>query len=368
MGGQFKIKELLERKLLTPAYVLMISGLLIRSVALVISVAVPYATWPIFLRLAIELFAALGMVGAADMILSFAAGTWAQLDMQIDAVMGSPDYVPNPRLNREKFDQQSRLLNERRDRVLGGLKREKGKERVAVFFCGGVTVSYGLLFGLTVMTAANPVAIAVEVIGVAMIPFATWYLSAQYKGETVSPETTAKGLALASVDGRLQAAKDRFASGGETVEDVKLLATATEGSAYHQRLVRALRKPDTSVKYLTLPEVYAAIGAISNSERASARRLVRKAGMAEAHGVIYDDETKAWLTPRQAVFDIFPRLLGGEHRRTRANIPEQSASAAQVAPGVPRTFASTSEHITSTLRTSPEYRADYGSAAALAEE
>lgn len=306
-----RIKSLIERRLLTPAYVGMVAGLLIRSIALVLSIATPYASWPVLVRLVIEGCAAVGMVGCADIVLSVASAATAAIDRQIDAARNSPEYMPNPRLSPSRYEQAKAALEARRALVLAGLARERRKEWVAVLFSAGVTVSYGVLFGLTVMSHASPITIGVEVVGVAAIPFVTWYLSAQYREEQPAPEEHAKGLALLAVDQRLHSARARLASGEETDSDISLLEVGTEASVYHNRLVRALRRPAESGGYLTTPQLYQLLGVTDSSGQASIRRIVRKAGDNRQYGVIRDTKTDAWLTPRAAVIDLFPQFIGG---------------------------------------------------------
>lgn len=324
-----RIKSLIERRLLTPAYVGMLAGLLVRSVALVLSVAIPYGTWPMLVKILIEGAAALGMIGCADIVLSAASASAAAIDRQIDSVRNRPDYQPNPRLAKERYEQVKAALDAKRDLVLAGLGRERRKEWGAVLFCGAVTVSYGVLFGVTVLAAANWITVAVEVIGVATIPFVTWYISAQYKEEQAAPEEHAKSLSLMAVDQRLQAAHGHLASGAETPEDLALLDVATEASHYHNRLVRALRRPDRGVRYLTTPELYSLFGVSDSSGQAAIRRAVRKAGETHQHGVTRDAQTDAWLTPASALLDLFPGFIGTAGTTTRTQRTRASAAAMQ---------------------------------------
>lgn len=356
-----RIKTLIEQKLLTPAYVGMLAGLLVRSIALVLSVAIPYGTWPLLLKVFIEGCAAVGMVACADIVLSTASAATAALERQIESVRNSPDYQANPRLSPARYAQAQAALDARRELVTTGLRNERRREWAAVLFCGGITVGYGVLFGATVLAEASWVTVAVEIIGVASIPFITWYISAQYKEETAAPEERAKALSLLAVDQRLQTAHARFAAGDETDADIGLLDVATASSRYHNKMIRALRRPDDKEKYLTTPELYALLGIVDSSGQSSIRRIVRKAGENGEHGVTRDASSEAWLTPRAHIVDLFPQFLGGANaasaRRTRtstrrtsqlasatpdAELSEQGSGAARTlsepgtaAPGVP---------------------------------
>lgn len=344
-----RIKSLIERRLLTPAYVGMVAGLLIRSIALVLSIATPYGSWPVLVRLIIEGCAAVGMVGCADIVLSVASAAHAAIDRQIDAARNSPEYTPNPRLSPARYEQTKQALEARRALVLAGLMRERRKEWVAVLFSAGVTVSYGVLFGLTVMSHASPITIGVEVVGVAAIPFVTWYLSAQYREEQPAPEEHAKGLALLAIDQRLHAAHTRLSTGAETESDISLLEVGTEASVYHNRLVRALRRPAESAGYLTTPQLYQLLGVTDSSGQASIRRIVRKAGDAQQYGVIRDTKKDAWLTPKSAVVELFPQFIG---QGTKASAGRTPASARRATnPPQSSRIAQTGEQGSNSVRT-----------------
>lgn len=323
------IKHFVEKVLLKPAYATMLAGLLVRSVALVLTVAIPYETWPLLVKILIEAFAALGMVVCADIILSVSAASSAAKDRQIDAVRNSSDYLPSPRLSKEKYDRMRAILELRQKTVLSGLTRERQKELFMVLFCGFITTMYGVLFAATVLSKANWISIIVEIVGVAGIPAFTWYLSAQYREEEdAQPEETAKALALSSVDDRLGAAKERFKTGDETNEDLNLMERATEGNPYHMKLVKALRKPDKGVVYLTTPQVYEFFGAADSSKQATIRRIIRKAGQDNKYGVIQNAETGEWLSPKSSLVELFPRFFNpdagtaiGRHRPSRKRTP-----------------------------------------------
>ncbi len=313
------------RKILKPAYLGMLAGLLVRSVALVLSVGIPYDTWPVVLRIIIEGVAALGMVACADIVLGVASASKAQLDRQITSENNSLEYQPNPRLAKDRYAQMKEVLDARRAQVVAGLEREAVKERNAIIFGAFVTISYGILFGVMILARASWIAVCVEVIGVATIPFVTWYLSAQYKEPQASPDERAKGISLMAVDARLKTAHGHFGEGAETVEDLNLLDVATKDSPLHNRLVRALRKQDASVKYLTTPELYTLFGVTDSSGQATIRRIVRKSGENQLHGVTTDSHTGAWLTPESSIVAMFPRFIGlnasASIRSPRTSIP-----------------------------------------------
>lgn len=307
MSNSNKLKRLIEKRILMPAYVGMITGLIVRSVALVLSTAVSYDTWPIIIRIAVEAMAALGMVGCADVVLSVSSASAAALDRQIAITRTSPQYTPNPRLKKEKYQQEKELMDHRRALAISGLEQEKTKEQRAIGFCATVTVVYGVLFAVTTMKNTNIVTILTEIVGIAAIPFITWYLSAQYKeDEDAKPEETAKATALAVVDDKLQGVRERFRNGTETPQDVSLMDAATESFDYQNRLVKRLAARQAGVKYYTTPQIYAYFGAEDASTQATIRRIIREAGKRGDYGVIWDDEKGAWLTPSVALDEMFP--------------------------------------------------------------
>lgn len=310
MAGN-RIKGLIERHLLAPAYFLMILGLLIRSVALVLSVAIPYGSWPIVIRILVEGFAAFGMVGCADIALSAASSSAAKLEHQLDALRASVEFMPNARLSGDRYQREKERLDAQRERAAAGLSRELVKEHWAMGGTGSITVLYGILFALTVLNQASLIAVAIEVVGVAAIPFITWYFSAQYKEETAAPEESAKSLALASVDNRLGASKERLGKGEETTADLDLLEAAMVDSPYHKKLVGALRRPDTRVVYVSTPDIYKLFGVRDSSGQATIRRIVRKAGETHQHGVIADPQSGGWRTPKSSLIEMFPQYIGG---------------------------------------------------------
>lgn len=352
------------RKLLKPAYIGMLAGLLVRSVALVVSVGFPYESWPLALKLIIEAVAALGMVACADIVLGVASARKAQLERQMGSERNSPEYQPNPRLSKERFAQQKDMLDARLEKALKGLSDEASKEFAAILFCGGVTIAYGVLFGLMILARASWIAVAVEVIGVGSIPFITWYLSAQYREPQAAPDERAKGISLMAVDQRLKVAHDHFGQGAETPEDLNLLDVATKDSPLHNRLVKALHKPDTSVKYLTTPEIYQLFGITDSSGQASIRRKVRKAGEAQLHGVTTDPQSGAWLTPESSIVRMFPDFIGvgasASSRKPRASNPRTKKVPDVVL------VARTPENSSVTARTSGESRQGIQEAAATA--
>lgn len=302
------LRRTIEKKILQPAYMGMIAGLIIRSVALVLSAGIEYDTWPLFIRVAVEAMAALGMVGCADVVLSVASGRSAQMDREIAAARTSPMYNPNPRLRKEKYLQEKEALETRRQLAISNLTIERRKEWSAIIFCAGVTVTYGVLFGLVTLKHANAVSIITEIVGVAAIPFITYYLSAQYREEEdAAPDETAKSTALGVVDDKLQGIRERFKSGTETPQDVSLMDAATEGYDYHNRLVKRLAAKQSGKKYMTTPEIYEYFGAVDASSQANIRRIVREAGKKGDWGVMWDDEHKCWITPSDSLGDMFPQ-------------------------------------------------------------
>lgn len=322
-GSSNRIKVWIERKILPAAYLGMLAGLLIRSLALVLSVSIPYATWPMGLRIAVEGLAAFGMVGCADTILALASASQASYQRQRDGIKSSDRFQANPRLPRDRYDQMQRALTLKRDLMIAGLEREIKQEWIAIAACGGVTVAYGVLFAMTVMIQAQPQFVAIEVIGVALIPFVTWYISARYREEVAEPEERAKSLALNAVDQRLQRAQERLAQGQETADDLDLLDVGTEGAEYYNRLVRALRRPGEDT-YLTTPQLYAILGVTDASRQASIRRIIRRAGENHEHGVVQDAKSHAWLTPKSKVIDLLGQFIGAgdatSASRARASI------------------------------------------------
>lgn len=348
-----RIMTVIERRLLTPSYIIMLAGLLVRSVALVLSVAIPYNTWPLALRIGVEAFAALGMVGCADIVLSAASARKAQLDRQGRAIQNSDEYQPNPRLSGERFARQKEVLSARRELALAGIKAEATKEQRMMYGMACVTVSYGLLFAFTVINGLNVIIVAVEVIGVAAIPAITWYVSAQYREEQPEPDEEAKAVAQEGVIQRILSAKERFSRGDETEADITLLEMATSDSPYHRKLVASLRRPDMEVTYLSTPDIYKLLGVTDSTGQATIRRIVRRAGERREHGVLADPKSGQWRTPKASLIDLFPQFIGGNAEgatgeRTTARKP-RTASAPQIAPKT-----AFSEQISDTARAASE--------------
>jgi hypothetical protein len=302
-----KIRKVIDRYLITAAYLVMIAGLTIRAVALVVSAGFPYDAWPVLLRVAIEVVAALGMVVASEILLSAAASSYAAMGRQLAQIANDPRFLARPTSKHYQAEQAAK--DKQREAALLPIVAERRGQLRAVLFYGSITVAYGGLFALTTLSRADWRTIAAEVIGVVAVPFINWYISAGYQPEQHDPQQTARAIAESAVDARLQSARARFAEGQETPEDIRLLRKANEGNGYHTSLVAALAAPPEHTVSYSASEVYTLLGITSPSKRATVRRRIRTAGEREMDGVYRDPESNEWRLTPTAFMQLFEDMI-----------------------------------------------------------
>jgi hypothetical protein len=346
--GTNKIKHLISRYVLGPAYGVMLFSLVIRSLATVVSTSFPYDNWPLPLRIVIEVVAVLGMIVCSEIILSAAASSWSVIQQQIRSTLASDEYKPSPRLRGDALARQVELLNARKAEAVARLKVDARNELIAVFAGGAVSTLYGVLFAATSIQTLSASAIITEVVLCASLPFVVFYLSALYKPEHHNPEERATGAAVVALDKKVEASGGNIISGEYTQADVDVLDAAISGSPVHKRMLAALARPDGTVQELTTPEVYRFFGATTPSEQASIRRVIRKAGEAKKPGpdgkplVRWDAKEELWRVPITSMALLFPaERWQATKSRTRA---EQGAN----------TQRTGGEHPANTARTSAE--------------
>lgn len=317
------MREFIEG-LLKPMYGVMVTGLIVRSVALLIALAISYATWNILLRLAIEVVAALGMVGLAEIVMGHAAAIWAVLKRELRTIRNDPRYVvTNTRLKKERFEVEQAAKDRQRELALQDVYDQIKAKMIAMGGSAFITIVYGGMFALVVLGMIGLWAVAVtEIVAVLSVPFFNWYVNAEYEERGPDPQKRAEEIMLASVDGRLLSAKQRFEKGEETEEDKVLLRATAAQHGFHSQLIRALMRPVEGVVYMTTPELYVYFGATTASQQTKIRRRVAKAGENWECGVIWDEDKNAWLTPKHRLPDLFDDLITGAARaRHRANTP-----------------------------------------------
>jgi hypothetical protein len=348
--GTNKIKHLISRWVLGPAYGVMLFSLVIRSLATVVSTSFPYGAWPLALRIAVEVVAVLGMIVCSEIILSAAASSWAVIQQQIRSTLASEEYKPAPRFKGDALARQAELLNARKAEAVGRLKVDARNELIAVFAGGVISTLYGILFAATSINTLSVAAIITEVILCASLPFVVFYLSALYKPEHHNPAERAQGAAVAALDAQVEEAGRKILSGDYEQRHVDVLEAPLTDSPVHKRMLAALARPDGTVPEMTTPELYRFFGATTPSEQSSIRRVVRKTGEAKKlmpDGklmVRWDAKEEQWRVLVTALGLLFPpdrwqatkrRTSGEQGANTQRTGGEHPANTARQGAGTP---------------------------------
>lgn len=313
------------------ALVILIASLVLRSLATVVSTSIPYDSWPLWLRIVVEVFAVLGMVICSEIILSAAAARRAVILVQIQQTEESDDYKPSPRLKGDALAERVALLEARKRQAVKRLEEDGKRELGAVRMGGAVTITYGVLFAVTTVHTLTPVAIVTELILCGFLPFIIYYFSARYKPEAHNPGETATVATTAALDEKVKHAGKRVLSGEYDRRDVGVLEAAAPDSPIHRKMLAALMPADASgLPELTVSEVYAQLGITEKGAKASVRRVIRKAG--DAKRVIpggdelmvrWDDQEGEWRVRQASLAFLWP---GGYKPGTPRAGGEQGAS------------------------------------------
>lgn len=317
------------------ALVALIASLVLRSLATVVSTSVPYDTWPLWLRISVEICAVLGMVICSEIILSAAAARRTVILAQIQQVEESDEYKPSPRLKGEALTQKVALLDARKRQAVLRLEQEAKREMGAVRMGGAVTITYGVLFAATTIHTLTLVAVVTELLLCGFLPFVIYYFSARYKPEQHNPGETATTATTAALDEKVRHAGKRVLSGEYDRRDVGVLEAAAPDSPVHRKMLAALMPHDGSgMPEWSVSEVYIALGVSEKSGKASVRRVVRKAG--EAHKLIpgtdepmvrWDDREGEWRVRQAALAFLYPGGYKTDPRASRGRaLGEQGAS------------------------------------------
>lgn len=309
MNNQGSIMVWIERKLLKPAYVMMLFGLMVRGIALVLSGSIPYERWPLWMQLGIEGIAAFAMVGCADLILGTSTRLHVQIKKQAQGIRTSDAYIPRAGLSTKRYEVERERLRRAQEQAIRALEEEAKPYWFAMLACATITIVYGVSFAVTTLHGQNWGIAMIEIIGVGSIPFFTYFIAGYHREVKESPSDHAESIATEAVNDRLVAAQGRFATGEETPGDVALVRVGVAASPYHVSLVKAISQKVDGIKYWSARELYDLLGAITPSDQASIRRLIRTAGTAEKHGVVLDEEGRSYVVPDQAIPHLFARYL-----------------------------------------------------------
>lgn len=350
MKNHGSVMQWIERRFLGPAVGMMFLGLIIRGVAIVLSMSIPYNTWPIWLRIGIEVIIAFAMVGCADVIFGAASRQYTASRRQIRTIRTSPDYMPRAGLNPAKYQVEAQRLSVARELAIKSVEDESKPQWLMMLFCVVVTVTYGLSFAALVMRDANPAFIIIEILGVASVPVFTWYVSTHHTTSQESPGEHAESIATGAINKRLLEAQERFAKGEETADDLSLVRQGVGASPFHVALVKSLMHKVEGEVYYAAKELYTLFGAVTPSDQASIRRIVLRAGrdevLSEKLGIRQSDDGKTYLIPKSAIVDLFPRYINKVAlARTQMDIPRSNIGFQ------PASSPILNEHVPSSART-----------------
>lgn len=316
----------LIHRLKGPAYSLLLGSVILRGLIGVLIIATaPYNTWPLPLRLCIDIGVFFGVVICGEIL--FCASVAARARFARDRRNASEEDMPAFRGKPEIVAQQVTAWNKRQERRLRNLREEIHTESfmavVGMLISSLYAVNFFVELKVTDKNVLDFFNLLIEIFSILTAIVVLYYFSARLKEERPDIADQSEGIVVKGVAARLTTAATRAEKGQEEDTDITLMSLALPKGHVMQRLLPALRQHGN--KLLTSADIFTLLGIDDESAQRGVRRALYKAGSAGLYGVYKDPEENSWRLPAGQLhsFIEYANLSGDKKRTQRGKVARE---------------------------------------------
>lgn len=317
---QNKISAFIEKRLKMPSYLILLLGMITRSLIGILAASIPggYQAWPLWWRLTLEIAVFLGVFASGEIVFySAVVARSAAVRLRKVARLSAP---PVPTGNAVKAARQLAAWNTQRDAAISNHNEDIRAETFISAIAGIISGLYAGNFIVQVWfpdpTLTKASDLIIEIASVISVFVVIYYYAARMRESKPDIEAESENMVVQAVSARIGVAGERVVKGTHKDEDVTILDLSLPNGNWYKRLMPALAAH--GVTQLSTADIFRVLNISDESEKRAIRRRLYMAHEAHKFGVMKDPQSGAWVMPSTSLADwMLWNGKGSDRRQTR---------------------------------------------------